>query len=403
MTMEVNFGFRFNRDPALHKAAIEVRERLAGRYARSVPSNNPLKKVEFYPVSRAGNSGSEVFYCDIYFEKQSVPRRHIAKFQSRKLTEEEYSAAIEARNAQMCADPTKILDDEEDLGMIVYDLAKAKDHREFRGLFLDPAIETEFCRKALSAALSTVGQVCNEDADRKPIYEDFRDYLERRRSNPIGKMKALAGATSGWESLGKPAADILRVLEMIEKQTDHLVHPYLVHGDLHARNLVIDATNARNTELIDFAWVHWGHPGKDLALMEASLKYMLLAELVQKRLGKTATLSFDAFCAFESYLIAHSFDLPEPAEFAAAIAGHLGNHDALGELMLRTYICIRQVREAAKAILGSYCETSGRKDAEHEYSISLFLITFGIFGIQETEQFWALAGLHCLAQHLEVK
>ena len=140
-----------------------------------------------------------------------------------------------------------------------------------------------------------------------------------------------------------------------------------------------------------------------LSLMEASLKYMLLAELVQKKLGKTATLSFDAFCAFESYLIAHAFDLPMPAEFASAIAGHLGNHDDLSELMLRTYICIRQVREAAKAILGSYCETSGRKDAEHEYSISLFLITFGIFGIQETERFWALAGLHCLAQHLEAR
>lgn len=402
MTMEVNFGFRFDRDPSLHEAAIKVRERLAERYAESVESNNPLKKVEFYPVSRAGNSGSEVFYCDIYFEKRSVPRRHIAKFQSRIRTNEEYAAAIEARNAQMCTDPTRILDNEEDLGMIVYDLAKAKDHREFRGLFLDPSIDTEFCRKALSAALRNVGQVHNEEAERKPIYEDFRDYLERR-SNPIGKMRALVDANSGWESIGRHAADVLRVLEMIENQKDHLVNPYLVHGDLHARNLVIDANNARNTELIDFDWVHWGHPGKDLALMEASLKYMLLAELVQKKLGKTATLSFNAFCAFESYLILHSFNLPNPAEFAETMEAHLGNHVGLGELMLRTYICIRQVRVAAKSILSSYCETSDRNDAEHEYFISLFLITFGIFGIQETERFWALAGLHCLAQHLETK
>ena len=402
MAMEVNFGFRFDRDPSLHKAAIEVRERLAGRYAAGVPSNKPLKKVEFYPVSRAGNSGSEVFYCDIYFEKLSVPRRHIAKFQSRQRTEEEYGAAIEARHARMCTDPTKILDDVEDLGMIVYDLAKAKDHREFRGLFLDTDVKTEFCRKALSAALRNVGQVCNDEADRKPIYEDFKDYLERR-SNPVGKMRALAAATSGWQSLGKPATDILRVLEMIEKQTDHLVHPYLVHGDLHARNLVIDAKNARNTELIDFDWVHWGHPGKDLALMEASLKYMLLAELVHIKLGKTATLSFDAYCAFESYLIQHGFNLPAPADFSTYMAGHLTNHVDLGELVQRTYICIRQVREAAKTVLGAYCQASGQNDAEHEYSISLFLITFGIFGIQETERFWALAGLHCLAQHLEAR
>lgn len=398
--MEVSFGFRFDRDPQVHKAAVEVRERLAGRYAKSVTTNKPLKKVEFYPVSRAGNSGSEVYYCDLYFEKLSIPRRHIAKFQSRKRTEEEHSAAIEARLAQMCTEPTKILDDQEDLGMIVYDLARAKNHREFRGLFLDLTVDTEFCRKALSAALRNVGQNCNEDADRKSIYEDFRDYLERR-SNPIGKMKALTEANSGWESIGKPATDILRVLGTIEQQKDHLVRPCLVHGDLHARNLVIDMRNPRNTELIDFDWVHWGHPGKDLALMEASLKYMLLAELIQNSLGTAATLSFNAYCTFESYLIEHGLDLPKPDDFAAAMAGPLDNHGELGELMRRTYICVRQVREAAKGVLTAYCDASGQTDAAHEYAICLFLMTLGIFGIQETERFWALAGLHCLATHLE--
>lgn len=400
MSVAIDFGFRFDRNASKHNEAIEVRHGLALRFADSVNSNKPVERVELYPVSRAGNSGSEVFYCDIYFEERALPRRQIAKFQDCKSTEREYKAALEARDAQMCTEPTKILDDNADLGMIVYDLARAKEHREFRGIFLDLEVKTEFCCEALRSALRDVAQHPNGHATRIPIYEDYKRYLDRR-SNPKGKMEALVAAASDWQSLANPAREILKVLSQIESQVDHLVLPHLVHGDLHARNLVIDERNPSRTELIDFDWVHYGHPVKDLALMEATLKYMLLSELIQIRLGKQACLSFEAYCGFESFLIEHGLDLPEPGQVDFALKMHVDANSDLAQLLWRTYACIVEIRRTAKSVLDEYCRSSGNTDALREYYVGLFLITFGIFGIQETERFWALAGLHCLAKQLE--
>lgn len=397
----VDFSFRFNRKDKVHSAKIKVRKRLTAAYALIFKAHSKIDRVELYPVSRAGNSGSEVFYCDIWLETISYPRRHVAKFQGREDTQKEFKAAMQASFAQMCVEPFHHIDAEEDLGLIVYDLAKAPDHIEFRGLFLDCTVPTNFCKRALEKALRDVATRANAKEERLPIYEDYRRYIYRS-SNPIGKLQALASTTGEWGSVGLPAEDILRVLGKIEQQTDRLVSPCLVHGDLHARNLVIDIHDPSNIELIDFDWVHYGHPAKDLALMEASLKYMLLSELVQRELRRDGALSFETFRAFESFLVERGFDLPDEAEFECIMGPHLLDQPNMLPILLRTYSCVAQVRASAKVAMTRYCASSAI-DPLHEYFTGLFLVTVGLFGFQETERFWALAGLQLIALKIEEK
>lgn len=397
----VDFGYRFDPKEKLHAARIEVRKRLTAAYAAGFAANGPIWKVELYPVSRAGNSGSEVFYCDIWITSVSYPKKHVAKFQGRADTEREFKAAQTAAFANMCVEPFHHLDPDEDLGVIVYNLAKAPNHKEFRGLFLDPNVPADFCKNALEKALREVGTRPNREAISLPIYTDFDRYIDRS-SNPVGKLEALAAANGEWQSLRQSVVDVLRVLDQIKLQTDRMVAPCLVHGDLHARNLVVDVDDAGNTELIDFDWVHDGHPAKDLALMEASLKYMLLSELIQRELRRDGSLSFEAFCVFEALLVQHGFDLPDEAEFTATMEPHIAAHPGLAPLLLRTYICVAQVRASAKAAMTRYCDNSAM-DPLNEYYTGLFLITLGSFGFQETERFWTLAGLQLLARQLEAK
>lgn len=404
--MQVDFGYRFDRDPVSHGEAVAVRTRLAELYAKDVRSAQAVSRIEFYPVARVGKSGSEVFYCDIWIQGVGFPRRHIAKFQSRRRTEDEYIAALNARHAQLCSEVSRHLDDDADLGIIIYDLARAKDHREFRGIFLDPDVPDEFCADALTAGLRDVGRFPNDEAPRLTVHEDFRDYIERR-TNPIGKLKALVKAKGDWHPMASAAEKILAALTEIGTRADHVVLPHLVHGDLHARNLMVDAENAHLTELIDFDWVHYGHPAKDLVLMEATLKYMLLPELVQKCLGRQGSLSMAAIVEFENVLALHRFDLPDTSTFLSRMAPLLDDGDggaALKGPMLRTYNCLVAVRTAARNVLQAYCgRLGGAVDAEREYMTALFLVTLGLFGIQETERFWALAGLERLVPEVSAR
>lgn len=397
----VDFGFRFDRRDDVHADRIAVRKRLTAAYASEFTAHGKIDKVELYPVSRAGNSGSEVFYCDIWIETVSYPKRHVAKFQGREDTEKEYKAAVQASFAQMCAKPFHHVDPDEDLGVIVYNLARAPDHMEFRGLFLDRSVATEFCKSALEKALREVATRPNAKGERLPIYGDFSRYIHRS-SNPIGKLRALASANGQWPSLHHPATDVLRVLGQIEQQTDRLVLPCLVHGDLHARNLVVDISDPGNIELIDFDWVHYGHPAKDLALMEASLKYMLLSELIQRELRRDGTLSFEAFRTFEAFLVEQGLNLPDEASFMAVMAPYIADQPDLAPLLLRTYSCVAQVRASACVAMTRYC-SNGDLDPLYEYFTGLFLVTLGLFGFQETERFWALAGLQLLALKIEAK
>lgn len=404
--MQVDFGYRFDRDLALHQKAVAVRSRLAELYAGEVRSSQAVSRIEFYPVSRVGKSGSEVFYCDIWVPGVGFPRRHIAKFQDCKRTEDEYRAALDARHAQLCSEVSHFLDADADLGLIVYDLARARNHREFRGVFLDTDVPDEFCANALSAGLRDVGRFPNDQAPQRTVHEDFKDYIERR-TNPIGKLQALAKARSDWHPLSCAATEILAALAEISARADHLVLPHLVHGDLHARNLMVDAENAHSTELIDFDWVHYGHPAKDLVLMEATLKYMLLPELVQKQLGKQGSLSMEAVAEFEDVLATNCFDLPDPSALLSRMADLLkgGNGGAALEVpILRTYRCLISIRTAAKKVLHDYCgRLNGTAVAEREYMTALFMVTVGLFGFQETERFWALAGLHRLVSEISTR
>ena len=105
---------------------------------------------------------------------------------------------------------------------------------------------------------------------------------------------------------------------------------------------------------------------------------------------------------FEAFLVEQGLNLPDEAGFAGVMAPYIADQPDLAPLLLRTYSCVAQVRASAKAAMTRYC-SNGDLDPLHEYFTGLFLVTLGLFGFQETERFWALAGLQLLALQIEAK
>jgi hypothetical protein len=128
------------------------------------------------------------------------------------------------------------------------------------------------------------------------------------------------------------------------------VFRYLVHGDLHARNLMLGADDPTQTELIDFGWVHYGHPAKDFTLMEITLKYMLLHELLP-RINSSKEIALHmpllAFERFEQFLCMHGLELPVVDEFEKHMqeVDGLLDHHRIG--LRRVYISLIELRKAA--------------------------------------------------------
>lgn len=119
----INFEFRFDRDIAQHESAIKIRSNLVQNALKKFNIlDEPVQKLDLYPVARAGKSGSEVFYLDFYIETASYPKKFIAKFQNIKKTDEEAKAAKKAAFASLCPNVISAEDKENDLGIILYDV-----------------------------------------------------------------------------------------------------------------------------------------------------------------------------------------------------------------------------------------------------------------------------------------
>lgn len=393
----VQFDFRFDPNLVAHSEKISVRRGLVYKFANDRVGQSKLRKVTLYPVSRAGKSGSEVFYLDLYQEEASFPERLIAKFQSRELTEREAHSARLAKIASLCgSDAYKCIDEEADLGLIVYSLAQASDHIEFRGFFLDLQNNDEACANALKSIFKSVGRKHNSEAKIQPLIDDFNWYVDRK-TKPLERIDALAIVAPVNLGIGTLAVSIRETYERIKCTLNVDVHPYLVHGDLHARNLMLSRANPSNTELIDFGWVHSGHPAKDLVLMETTLKYMLLPELLPIAKG-TATdrlhIDAESIQKFELFLCQHKLCLPSVADMLKEVFPEgLPPHQS--RAMARVYRCLIEVRSAAGEVLSDYCQkhSPSSLSPEKHYFASFFLVTLGLLGFSEIDQIWAMIGL----------
>lgn len=403
----VNFHLRLAPQKDTHDELLRTRMDLVRTFSQHY-RNGKVADVQLYPVERAGKSGSEVFYLDVSLREQSFPVRFIAKFQDKTKTEKEARAAEQAEDARLCSGIHFFLHKSEDLGIIVYKLAAAPDHTEFRGFFLDETNTASDCATALRSALQLMGRFHNSEAPKKKMIDDYRKYVERP-SRPLLKLTSLINSDNDDQALSNLARSVLSGYDKICSEYNVDVHGYLVHGDLHARNLMISKENPARTELIDFDWVHFGHPAKDFVLMETTIKYMLLAEFVSRTVRKTPEckenphISVKCIRSFEKFLVNGGMHLPPTESMTAAVLTE--ETPAIQCIaIIRAYECLAEIRRSANSALNEYCnyDTDALSPYDH-YLVSSYLVTCGLLAIQDVNQIPAMIGLSVISEHLNAK
>lgn len=400
----VRFDFRF--DPQLneHEEKVAIRQKLVHQFAVEHAGEENLEGITLYPVSRAGKSGSEVFYLDLRIKGHGFPERFIAKFQNKDATLEEAASARSAKIGGFCNSFFHRINVQDNLGVIVYNLAAARDHIEFRGFFLDIRNTNEACATALHSIFQTVGRQPNNAVDPKSFIEDYAWYVDRK-SKPLQRIDALTVVAQAQGGIGDVASSIRESYQRIERDFNIKVSPYLVHGDLHARNLMLSQSNPAKTELIDFGWVHSGHPAKDFVLMECTLKYMLLPELLPIAKGSASDnlyIPAKFIEGFEQFLCKHGFSLPSVEDMLSSVFGDIEIPAHQVQALSRVYCCLVAVRLAAGDVLKKYCSLDKISNVtpEQHYFASFFLVTVGLLGFAELDQIWAMIGLQTVGANL---
>lgn len=405
----VRFEYRFSRNEHAHITELNKKIALTERFSDKVQNDwsRTVTSIVLYPVERAGKSGSQVFYLDLHIEGVEYSRRYVAKFQCIKRTKDEITSARSAAFANICPTPWADYDEVNDMGIVVYDLAKIPNHCEFRGFFIDVNNTDQACAAALTAIFKVVGQHPNGLGPRIPFLKDYDRYINRK-NDPLDRVKSFMNCSNNYSGLADVAQSINKHFETISLRLDHgnvSIFPYLVHGDLHARNLMLNNDNPSETELIDFDWAHHGHPAKDFTLMEVTLKYMLLQELLPKIRpnGLVLHIPLVAFERFEQFLCDHGLHLPDVDAFESHMRGTEGLFDHHLRGLRRVYISLIELRKGASSVLETYCskyDNGSGLSAKQHFFISHFLIALGLNGIPEVEPIWMLIGLNIVGKSI---
>lgn len=421
----VSFEYRFARDRTAHGEGLSDRMALVRMFARQLITaqpDPPIESIHLYQVERVGDSGSQVFYVDVQRSTLGYVQSFVAKFQCLQDTKREAKGAGRARLAGMCApfysyelEAKENVDESGDdklsnyikrgLGLIVYEFANVKKPREFREMFLDIDTTDASCVEALRKLYSRIPNLeRNEDAS-KSLADGFKRYY-RPGVKPESRIEALASSShSGLQSL---AFSILEAHKFIKESKLHISVPGIaVHGDLHARNLLVSRHDEWDFELIDFDWAHYGHPAKDFVILEATLKYMLLSELIRKKRSPDGTavpyLPTKAIEILVTCWYTPNLELPSDSCIRDKLADvHLESEhwDAID----RVNSCLRVLRQHARTCMNAYTELPNWKPTLpgiEQYYICLFIITLGLVGYSQTELTWAVIGLAHLGQQLK--
>lgn len=273
-----------------------------------------------------------------------------------------------------------------------------KNHQEFRGYFLDENNSSENCAIAIKSILQDIGLHRNTNEPDKMFVDDFKKYVHRKQQ-PIDKLWAFKKTSSEYSGFSQIASHILDSYNKLTREFDFSFTPYLVHGDLHARNLMLNIENPNQTELIDFGWTHYGHPAKDFVLLEITLKYMLLSELLLNTKSRDRDdpfhLPLNVFEKFEIFLCENCFTLPNYEYLLSKIPELLELKPYQNKALERVYLCLIEVRKEAGRILREFTSKHDADipSAEQNYFASLFLVTLGLSEFSEMQPVWTLIGL----------
>jgi hypothetical protein len=203
------------------------------------------------------------------------------------------------------------------------------------------------------------------------IDEEYQLALRLTYANPVAE--SLLGNDVGARRLKYLNTEILNPRAFIEDARHRTIEGAVgpVHGDLHASNVIIDATGG--VHLIDFAKASTnGHLLKDYALMECSLRFLVFphhVNLEEQEQVDRQLLDEDGGTRLRSYS-------------GGSMAQH---YQRLGE-------ALDVVRHFARKALGN--------EKFDQYLLSLYVILYGNLGFPAFNRHVALRALGLIADRL---
>jgi hypothetical protein len=353
----------------------------------------PVQKVVLSPVPRLGMSGSYVFYMDVHNKKTSKVKKLVAKFSGKRKIREEQ------KNATNFTDVEKPFEDSKSgYGLMVY--KNVVNATEFRNYFLDRGhTDNDCCETVRKLYTNTVARyIPTQEKNHKTVsvIANYERYLERRSTKPLDKLKSMSSFFNrGLGEIRNPYD--FYVNDLRPKWGSRQILPRLVHGDLHARNIMVP-NSGDSPELIDYAWGHYGHRAVDFVLLESTIKYMLLSEYCFKYAKEYVPV--DIFVDFEKQLCAQGLSLSKynPPD-------NHGLSEAIKALQ-RCFVCIKAIRDCAKTYLDCASPEkieNGFSSKEEEYFLSLFLVSLGLIAFPTVDEGFVVAGcgllVPCIAEY----
>lgn len=348
----IEFEFKFSKNFSEHEIFKQRYLDLLEQFAEDCPKADEIDKIVLFQVERLGFSGAKVFYLYVK-RKTGKEDKKIAKFDEYSKIEQESAKAksfgedvygpYETKDAQS-----------ESYGLMIYEEIEYGD--EFHYLFLDSTKTAEYLSNILENLylnlFNTIYKAGKTESSKK-IVEDYTWYLTRK-NQPIAKLESLKGYFGDFRL--QEFYDFYYMMT----SSSHEINCTLIHGDLHARNIMSNDTKA---SLIDFAWVHEGHIAKDFTLLECTVLHMLLPDYMLKR---TNTHIFSS--EYDSFLtsIYTAFELDKFEDISDDTNRNI--------VYRRAFECIKVIRKYGGMTLKIY-KSSSFKDIFSEYKYSILLMS----------------------------
>jgi hypothetical protein len=181
--------------------------------------------------------------------------------------------------------------------------------------------------------------------ERRVLGEEYARYLRRYGSEP-GSFWGPEWASVWAPPREKVAGDGTNPLWLVDRlcPAPTTMQVGLVHGDLHAGNIILREDDA--PAIIDFGWsADRAHVAKDFVLMECNLRFLTL----RPQVGDEELAAFTSALSWDS----------EPAS-------------GMSEYLARRWALVKVVRSAAERVFAK------DTDWTREYLAPLFLVAFGL-------------------------
>lgn len=412
--MQINFIWKFSRDQSAHEKELSAKKQLVEKFIFQHSNSCDIEQVSLYPVERLGLGGSKVFYLDISF-RDGPNERCVAKFNSVFKTNRECLSAYKAVRFRLCgevysshkeeaASPNALTDE---FGLLVYKFAKLSHSRavEFREFYLDNKYANEKCVEVLEKLYNgTIHLAPDEMLSGKKVnlIESYEWYYNRSTS-PLNKFSqlVLVGEHSEFSAKAKRILAFHNSLISDHNYCSLFVLAMFQHGDLHARNILLDPDNLSiQPDLIDFDWADFdAHAGRDFTVLETTVKFMLIQEFSLRNYNDNRKhVSPLFYIQLEKALCEYGLDLPTDPQQLFQDLGVDGN-----ESILRAYECIRVIRKNAKRFLAASFKEDRPTDfsIEKEYFVALFLVSIGHIAFDTSDDYWVLNGCDLLVSKIQ--